>query len=810
MAKKSAAKSPKPATPKGPNIVNAPPAPSGGEKTLKQETPLNLLGPRPNGLLGDMGPLLGGFPCTINDGIFGYGSPGEGQFYNGWNSIGLNGYGVPYGSWSNYWLMDRNPTVALSAATADAPIWGVKLTYESKPGVPQEVVDFIRSQVGPWERHILREYCRSRSDGFHVEEVVYVVADVTTMVEDGDTTTNKMFTLKKLKPLAPELTEAVTDEHGDLQAVINQGVKLTDSRRFFWLAYDGRGINLYGRSRKENFKKAWINNEFLYDIIPYATNITVKPFGWVSYPYYPPGTVDQAGNVIDNLRGNAIQIGKALEAGRFAIIPDPNAPFYEQMYEKGIDPSKCMPYKIGWNDTKTDHGQGFERLMKLSDIGIVSGTLMPPQSILEAKHGSQATSENHSDTGVKVNEMLLAMICQGLSVAMIDTLLVQNYGEKYRGAVWVKPAPLVDMQMQFNNDLVKQTLNGPMGPFLLKRVVNIANILEKSGVKMNEFDQADLVEDMEKEAAEQRKVEIQMAAAVAGAKGKDDKPIKASMEDSGGHWVTMDGAHVFIGKGDMIEKGPSGMVGKKPGELKKKGKTITENHGKNHPVTKNKNGPETGHTTTKDENKKKDKREPRPSAKSILAKQHSRYVDAAIQRYSEEHNEPVLAMMVGGVSMPDGEPADVVIPANEKQLIGWRESAAKYRAAKDAGGKPSAFHVDGARSHGVELKTMTDNKGGKVYMHQSAIDRKAVFVKEHHAHMHTVVFDDQKVFNANGEGKHDDSQRRIFYKRGWGRSLGVNAMHEVKDPSELRTLINTPTHKLPDAAKPLASYNGKK
>jgi len=67
--------------------------------------------------------------------------------------------------------------------------------------------------------------------------------------------------------------------------------------------------------------------------------------------------------------------------------------------------------------------------------------------------------------------------------------------------------------------------------------------------------------------------------------------------------------------------------------------------------------------------------------------------------------------------------------------------------------------------------------------------------------MHTVVVDDTKVFNANGPGKHDESQRRLFYRRGFG-SYRVDGMHEVKGGmKELKQLLLMDKRKLPKGAK---------
>lgn len=148
-------------------------------------------------------------------------------------------------------------------------------------------------------------------------------------------------------------------------------------------------------------------------------------------------------------------------------------------------------------------------------------------------------------------------------------------------------------------------------------------------------------------------------------------------------------------------------------------------------------------------------------------------VDKEIQRYAEEHNEPKMAKALGGVSFPNSESIDIAIAGD-----------------------------NGVVKHGIELKTIVSNKAGKITMKTDAIKRKATWERKNKATIHTVVLDDSKVFNAGGPGVHDESQRRIFYRRGYG-SFRVATMHEVKDVKELKKLINTSKRDLPPAAKSL-------
>lgn len=168
---------------------------------------------------------------------------------------------------------------------------------------------------------------------------------------------------------------------------------------------------------------------------------------------------------------------------------------------------------------------------------------------------------------------------------------------------------------------------------------------------------------------------------------------------------------------------------------------------------------------------KRTKEQPVLSEKALRAKAAHHMVDKDIQRYSEEHNEPILAKGLKGRALKDNEAADVVT---------------------QDGGKVA---------HGAELKTVVENKAAKVTMHHDAMERKAQWQKETGATFHTVIFDDTKVKDADGPGKHDDSQRQIYYRRGAG-SFRLSSMQPVKSMKELRGLMDTPDENLPDAAKP--------
>lgn len=220
-------------------------------------------------------------------------------------------------------------------------------------------------------------------------------------------------------------------------------------------------------------------------------------------------------------------------------------------------------------------------------------------------------------------------------------------------------------------------------------------------------------------------------------------------KDSAGH------EHKGKGKGGgQFTSGGSGGAG---GDTGKDGKKDTTG-GKNEGPGANKKGE--GKRTAP----------PKMSAKAARAKAAHHMVDKSIQRYAEEHNEPRFAKAVGGESYPNGEPIDVGIKEDDKLR------------------------------HGIELKTMVDNKASKITMKRSARQRKDQWEKETGGTFHTVVLDDQKVFNAQGDGQHDESARKIYYRRGHG-SFRVSSMHPVKDIKELHRLFRMREEELPPAAR---------
>lgn len=78
--------------------------------------------------------------------------------------------------------------------------------------------------------------------------------------------------------------------------------------------------------------------------------------------------------------------------------------------------------------------------------------------------------------------------------------------------------------------------------------------------------------------------------------------------------------------------------------------------------------------------------------------------------------------------------------------------------------------------HGVEVKTLTEQRNDKITMNAYAIARKQAFARKNRAVLHTIAVD------LRG------SKARIYYRQGVG-SFRLSKMSEVTSGAHLRRLV---------------------
>jgi HK97 family phage portal protein len=214
---------------------------------------------------------------------------------------------------------------------------------------------------------------------------------------------------------------------------------------------------------------------------------------------------------------------------------------------------------------------------------------------------------------------------------------------------------------------------------------------------------------------------------------------------------------------------------------------------------------------------------PHLSEKAKLAKQFASRITAVHQRFAEEFMEAHVAKALGGVSLPDSENCDIVIPktaAVRRKLLRERDRREKLLAAATAAGKKrpkfEAFNRlvrDSDIAHKVELKTPVKGEQGAIYIKGEAKKSKQAWQKKTGKPIHVVVVDARAAFSESGS--HDLSMVKVYYRRGANKMYygGENStMHEVGGlgsmKKKLRALIKTPTAEL-EAIAPKAMPEAK-
>lgn len=145
--------------------------------------------------------------------------------------------------------------------------------------------------------------------------------------------------------------------------------------------------------------------------------------------------------------------------------------------------------------------------------------------------------------------------------------------------------------------------------------------------------------------------------------------------------------------------------------------------------------------------------------------------------------------------------ADAVAHRVAKAVKGITEEQAGGPGQKDK--KPFDVRTPkegGKGFHDIEVKSLLKRAGNSISVHDDALLRKVEHQKKNPDNtFHTVVSDERATYGG-GAFKGSYSGHQLYYKRGSGR-FSLNQMHKVKDEAELQSLINTPTNKLPAAAR---------
>jgi hypothetical protein len=131
--------------------------------------------------------------------------------------------------------------------------------------------------------------------------------------------------------------------------------------------------------------------------------------------------------------------------------------------------------------------QGPQIMAKLEEMNhwedlMFAGYLRSPRTGMQSEHGSRADSQQHTDTDLNDLELMDAKIARAFNQQVVDDVLVINFGEKARGAVWPVPAKMRDEHRETDYKILDAILADPMlRPAYIAQLDNDA-ITERRGI----------------------------------------------------------------------------------------------------------------------------------------------------------------------------------------------------------------------------------------------------------------------------------------------------------------------------------------
>jgi hypothetical protein len=349
----------------------------------------------------------------------------------GFSASGLAGFtATAAGTYQTYRQISANPTNALARSIVGAPI--VANTWQwkkSRDDVPDEWVDFARQVLNPLRQGIVRDALRALEFGWAGFEKIW-------QIENGRRV------LRRLKPLLWDCTDILVDDYGNPGGLLNRppgtSPVVLRAGKYFLYTYDGEAANPYGRSRHENIRQAWSENE---QIRQRLAQYMKKVSGIVVQLHYPEGTSRDAAGAERPNQWLGQQVLDSVSAGRSVMFPNGFASSNDlrMAYE--------LAGKSSWQLSTleaqgADHAPGMKLVLEYYDALIFRGWLRPERTGLESRHGSKADAETHTDTATLDSELIDRDIADAVTRDVVDELLVLNFGKRARGAVAIEPAPI--------------------------------------------------------------------------------------------------------------------------------------------------------------------------------------------------------------------------------------------------------------------------------------------------------------------------------------------------------------------------------
>lgn len=335
----------------------------------------------------------------------------------------------------------RHPTIALARAFLGAVIVQGSWSYESDDDVDDEVLESVRSVFDPLRREYVRTAVFNEIDyGWSPYEVVWAWDE-----------TRGLQVVERLKSLLVDITTVLVERGGAFAGLRNIApgtgeVKLTEDSALV-VTLDKEGDYHYGESLLECARgpyDSWVEAD------RGAKKFDKKVAGSHFVVYYPPGTSSYNGTETDNFE-IAQALLKSIEASGAVTVPQ-----IEQQY---ADQAEALGWKIELLSSQQQQASFKDRLGYL-DALMCRAMRVPERAMMEGQYGTKAEAGVHASLMITCAQVLDRDLAEVLK-RIVDAFLEVNYGPDARGKVRVVPAPLVDAQVAFLQQLYQALLANP-------------------------------------------------------------------------------------------------------------------------------------------------------------------------------------------------------------------------------------------------------------------------------------------------------------------------------------------------------------
>jgi hypothetical protein len=487
------------------------------------------------------------------------------------------------GTPATYRQMRRWATLEMQRGNVLNKIEAGSWTVEADDDAPAGAKELIEKTVLPHRAAIVEHAAASSLDyGNACFEVVPAVTDGRTVMAypkplrpGGDGTTIWTTPGGKFLGLSTS-TDRRTDQP--------QGPTITGGECLLF-TYDGEPGDLHGRSRMENAREYASKYMEVQNKIGMLIN---KESGSVTKVSHPPedqvpGAAQTAATFAQNIASGSAWI--AVNNALAALTP-------AQRKSATVDQIIALLATDFWGVESLDgNGNGAaiaacQAYAEYLDVQAARAYHQPERGTMEGQHGTKSEAVDHADTGTLDCESWERKLVQRcLNPQHVDWVLVENWGPAARGKVRIVANPLRDVQEQIDTMLIQNVSTNTATADEFYRTFDFDAVAQRRGISkrkvplpppepkpapaVNGKGRGMPVDGGTPRLAASRDMNDDRLDALFS-RIVDGRPVLAASRDGdeGGHWVTIEGEHVFI-RGGVIAKGPANLVGKSLDHLSK-------------------------------------------------------------------------------------------------------------------------------------------------------------------------------------------------------------------------------------------------